>query len=88
MQIIRPRQTAEKCGIALPTLWRWAKDDPDFPKPVKIVGITGWVESELNAYLEKKVQESRDHPTKRKSAFAAAKVSAQVRRENSEKVAA
>ena len=82
MKIIRPRQTAEKCGMALPTLWRKAKDDPDFPKPIKLSeNLTGFIESEVEAYLEKKVQEYRENPVKRETAARAAGVSAVKRAE-------
>jgi predicted DNA-binding transcriptional regulator AlpA len=81
MRIIRPRQAAEKCGIALPTLWAWAKSKPDFPQPIRLSGnATGFVEHELDTYLEKLVQESREQPEKRATAVRAATVSAASRR--------
>jgi prophage regulatory protein len=80
MQIIRPKRTAEKCGMALPTLWRKAKDDPDFPKPIKLSeSLTGFVEAEVDAYLEKKVRESREQPTKRLTSAGASAASAKSR---------
>ena len=75
MKIIRPQQTAEKCGIALSTLWAWAEGKPDFPKPVQLS------EEEVETYLERKVAESRAEPTKRETAVVAAKKSALVRRQ-------
>ena len=30
---LRPKQAAEFLGIARTTLWRWAKERCDFPKP-------------------------------------------------------
>ncbi len=32
----RPKQAAELLGIGLATLWRWAKERHDFPKPRKL----------------------------------------------------
>ncbi|GAB2467365.1 hypothetical protein GCM10027082_18760 [Comamonas humi] len=32
-QTVRPKDAAELLGIGISTLWRWAKDRPDFPKP-------------------------------------------------------
>ena len=82
-------QVAETLGISVPTGWRKAKTEADFPKPVKLSeNVTGFVEDEVQAYLEQKVAAYRDNPTKREGAFNAAKVSARVRRENTEKVAA
>lgn len=89
MKILRVPQTADILGTSVPTVWRKAKTEADFPKPVKLSeNVTGFVEDEVQAYLERKVAEYRENPTKRAGAFTAAKVSAQVRRENSEKVAA
>mgnify|MGYP001568737467 FL=1 len=89
MQILRIQKTAEILGISVPTVWRKAKTEPDFPQPVKLsANVTGFVADEVQSYLERKVAEYRENPTKREGAFKAAKVSAQVRRENSEKVAA
>lgn len=82
MNIIRPNRTANKIGASLPTLWRRVKDDPDFPQPVKMSSaITGFVESEIDAYIERKVTESRANPTKRATASKAATVSMEVRAE-------
>lgn len=82
MKIIRPQQAAEKCGIALSTIWAWAENKPEFPKPVQLSGnVSGFIEEEIDAYLERKVAESRTKPTKRETAVAAATKSALVRRQ-------
>lgn len=61
MKIIRDKRVAEKIGAASrATVWRKAKADSDFPQPVSISpGITGWVESEVDAYIARKVAEAR-----------------------------
>lgn len=88
MQILRIQKTAEILGISIPTIWRKAKKEPDFPQPVKLsANVTGFIADEVQAYLERKVAEYRANPTKREGAFKAAKVSAQIRRENSERMA-
>ena len=33
---LRPSQAAAFLGIAVPTLWRWLKERPDFPRSRKI----------------------------------------------------
>lgn len=33
---LRPRQAAEFLGIGESTFWRWAKERPDFPRPIKL----------------------------------------------------
>lgn len=89
MKIIRPKQTAEKFGMALPTLWAKSKKDPDFPKPIKLSeNITGWVEAEVDAYLEKKVRESREQPIKRLTSAGASAASAKSRAEKRAALAA
>lgn len=66
MKILRDVQVAEKLGMARATVWRKAKDDPDYPKPVRISeNITGWLESEIDAYIARKVAEYRDKPSDR-----------------------
>jgi prophage regulatory protein len=49
---LRPAKAAEKLGIGLSTLWIKAKNQADFPKPVKIgPSTTIFLEHELDAYL-------------------------------------
>lgn len=33
---LRPRPAADFLGISLPTLWRWIKERPDFPRPIRL----------------------------------------------------
>lgn len=39
-QSARPQQAAELLGIGVSTLWRWAKERHDFPKPRKLSSRT------------------------------------------------
>ncbi|OUL68686.1 helix-turn-helix transcriptional regulator [Paraburkholderia hospita] len=49
---LRPAKAAEKLGIGLSTLWAKAKNQADFPKPVKIgPSTTIFLEHELDAYI-------------------------------------
>ena len=76
MNILRIPEATKKCGFGgVSSTWAKVRNDPAFPKPVKIGGITGFIESELDAYLEKKVCEFREQPTKRETASRAAVVS-------------
>jgi predicted DNA-binding transcriptional regulator AlpA len=47
------RKVAERYDRSVPTVWRWAKEDPDFPKPHKIGRSTLWSLSELEDYERK-----------------------------------
>lgn len=33
---LRPKQAADFLGIGVSTLWRWAKERDDFPKPARL----------------------------------------------------
>jgi prophage regulatory protein len=35
-QSYRPKQAAELLGIGTATLWRWIKERPDFPRPIRL----------------------------------------------------
>ncbi len=57
---LRPSKAAEKLDIGLSTLWARAKTDPEFPKPVKLgPGTTIFIEAELDAWIEKRMSQSR-----------------------------
>ena len=57
-KIIRPNDVAAKLGISIPTLYRRMKD-PDFPDKIRISKqATGFVESEINDWIETKRESS------------------------------
>lgn len=62
MKIIRDTRVAEIIGAkSRVTAWRKAKSDSTFPKPVSISpGITGWVESEVIAWVQAKINAQRE----------------------------
>lgn len=35
MEYLSIKQAARRYGVARQTVWRWIKDRPDFPKPVR-----------------------------------------------------
>lgn len=44
-------QLATSYGVHRTTLWRWAKNDPSFPKPVKLgPQVSRWKLSEIEAW--------------------------------------
>lgn len=44
-------QLAKREGVSKVTIWRWAKNNPNFPKPRKLSnGCTRWLLSEIQAW--------------------------------------
>lgn len=81
MRILRVADVAKKIGGSVAWVWKQSKDDPEFPKPVKVSpNITGWVETELDEFLIRRVAAHRAAPTKRATVDKAAAVSAERRR--------
>lgn len=49
---LRPAQAAKKLGVSLPTLWRYARSNPAFPRPIKLSErVTVFDESELDGFV-------------------------------------
>lgn len=41
--------------VSVATIWRWVRDDPDFPKPINLgPGTTGFYVSEIEAFIAKR----------------------------------
>lgn len=56
----RMKQLAEMSGIGLSTIWRWSKDDPDFPELISLSpAVTVVREQDWLEYIEKKAQQHR-----------------------------
>ena len=56
--ILRVKEVARRLGLSMAAVWYKANPksrhhDPAFPKPFKVsASVTGWLESEVNAYIE------------------------------------
>lgn len=49
---LRPAQVAAKLGVSVPTIWRYARQNPAFPRPSKLSErVTVFDESEIDAFL-------------------------------------
>ena len=44
------KAVASRYGISRATVWRWAKEQPTFPRPVKLAGCTRWRSEELQKW--------------------------------------
>ena len=54
-KILRAKQVKEAVGYSIPSIYRLAKQGL-FPKPLKLgKHASGWIESEVNDWLEKKI---------------------------------
>lgn len=48
----RPRVLAEYLEVSIATIWRWASERPDFPRPQKIgPRVTVWDLDEIDAWV-------------------------------------
>jgi predicted DNA-binding transcriptional regulator AlpA len=52
---LRVRQVADTLGIGVSSVWRLAKNDPEFPRPFSLSPrVTVWADSEVAEYVEAK----------------------------------
>ena len=55
--LARPKEVCVMLGIAAPTLWRWARQRAEFPRPIKLgQGTTAWRVSDLEAFIERQAR--------------------------------
>lgn len=53
--VLRPKQAATYIGMSVPSLWRYAKTDPTFPRMFKIgANSTAVMRADLDAWLKAK----------------------------------
>lgn len=64
--ILRRKQVEARTGLSRTTIYdrinpKSPRYDPAFPKPISLgAGAVGWVESELNAWIESRIVASRE----------------------------
>ena len=55
---IRLPEVCTTTGTSSTTIWRWVKNNPGFPQPIKLsAAVTAWDEAELVEWLECKKAE-------------------------------
>lgn len=61
IHILRVPIVMKRIGIGRATLYRWIKEDPTFPRPVKIgaKSVVGFIEAEVDQWLEARIRASR-----------------------------
>lgn len=65
--ILRRKQLEARIGASRATIYDWLnpkspRHDVTFPKQVRLsLGTVGWLEHEVNAWLESRVKASRGH---------------------------
>ena len=62
MNVLRPKATAAKCGVAPITIRRWATEDKyahmNFPKPLSLgENSVGYIEKEVDDFLAARAAE-------------------------------
>ena len=52
MQLLTVKEVAKTLGMSVPTVWRRARSDEHFPKPIHIgENATRWLASEVQAFI-------------------------------------
>ncbi len=60
LTILRRKQVEARTGLARSTIYDRLRNDPAFPKPVSIgARAVGWIESEVQQWLDSQVAKSR-----------------------------
>jgi len=55
LRAIRLPAVCALTGVSRTTVWRWVREDPDFPKPFRLsAAVTCWDESELLVWIASK----------------------------------
>lgn len=53
--VLRPKQAAAYIGMSLPSLWRFMREDPTFPRAFKLgANASGILREELDEWLDRK----------------------------------
>jgi predicted DNA-binding transcriptional regulator AlpA len=61
-QFLSDRQAAERYGVGRATIWRWLREDPSFPRPVRFTpGCTRWSLPELLAWEASRINPEAGH---------------------------
>ncbi|AZV92454.1 hypothetical protein CBF45_00880 [Bordetella sp. J329] len=56
--VLRPKEAAAYIGVSVPSFWRFAKEDPSFPRTFKLAAnSTAVMRADLDAWLESKLEE-------------------------------
>lgn len=64
-RIIRAKGVANALSVSQATVWNWCNPKsrhyrPNFPKPFKVTErVTGWLESDINAYVQQLAQQAK-----------------------------
>jgi predicted DNA-binding transcriptional regulator AlpA len=52
VRFVRPKDACRLLGITATTLWRWTRERPEFPKPIKLgTVVTVWSVAELEEFV-------------------------------------
>lgn len=52
VRFVRPKDACRFLGITATTIWRWTRERPEFPKPIKLgTVVTVWSVAELEEFV-------------------------------------
>lgn len=53
-KILRKKDVRERTGLSDTSLWRLERDDSSFPRRLRLGGAVGWLEEEIERWIEEK----------------------------------
>lgn len=56
-KILRKKEVREITGLSDTTLWRLERDDSSFPRRLRLGGAVGWLEEEIEKWIEERAAE-------------------------------
>jgi prophage regulatory protein len=61
MKLLRPKEVAERIGASRQSVWRWSKEDPTFPRPVRMgKNATAFIQEEIDEWIISKQEAQAD----------------------------
>ena len=59
-RVIRQKEVCDKLGLSKATVWTYVRKRDDFPKPIRLgANSVGWLESEIDAFIDARIAASR-----------------------------
>lgn len=56
-KILRKKEVREITGLSDTSLWRLERDDSSFPRRLRLGGAVGWLQEEIEAWIDARAAE-------------------------------